>query len=64
MTIHEKLEHIESVLAKVRLRRDGCSGEGWVITKPDFDLTNDELDVVEAALEVAAGICTLFKDRS
>lgn len=55
-----RLPHIESALEKIR---DGR--EGW-LTRLDLDLTREEFDVIEIALEIAAGICTeaaLFKER-
>ena len=55
-----KLAHIDSALQKIR---DGR--EGW-ITRLDLDLTREEFDVIETALEIAAGICTeakLLKER-
>ena len=57
----KKLEHIESALVKIR---DGR--EGW-LTRLDLDLTREEFDVIETALEIAAGICTeakLLKGRA
>jgi hypothetical protein len=54
MTISEKLEHIENALTKIRTYRDLAAG---------IEITSSECDAVEAALEVAAGICILFKEK-
>jgi BMFP domain-containing protein YqiC len=50
--LDKKMQLIESALQKIR---DGR--EGW-ITRLDLDLTREEFDVIETALEIAAGICT------
>jgi hypothetical protein len=57
MTIDEKLQHVESALKKIRDTR-----QGWH-SRLDLDLTQQEFDVIEAGLEIAASICTLFKAR-
>jgi hypothetical protein len=54
MTVDEKLRHIESALAKVR-----AMGEGLATDTFSFA----ECDAIEAALEIAAGVCTLLKGR-
>ena len=53
--LNRKLAYIESALQKIR---DGR--EGW-LTRLDLDLTREEFDVIETALEIAAGICTEAK---
>jgi uncharacterized protein YutE (UPF0331/DUF86 family) len=55
MTVDEKLKHIESALAKVREMAEG-------FTTDTFSYA--ECDAIEAALEIAAGVCTLLKGRS
>ena len=55
------LRHIESAKQKIH---DGR--EGWM-TRLDLDLTREEFDAIEIALEIAAGICIeakLFKERT
>jgi uncharacterized protein YutE (UPF0331/DUF86 family) len=54
MTIDEKLKHIESALAKVRVMAEGHVTDTFSYA---------ECDAIEAALEIAAGVCTLFKER-
>ena len=49
MTIDEKLDHIINALAKINEARENLDAE---------------FDAVEAALMIAAGVCTLFKERS
>jgi uncharacterized protein YutE (UPF0331/DUF86 family) len=55
MTIDEKLKHIESALRKVR---EMAEGHYNIDT-----FSYAECDAIEAALEVAAGICTLFREQ-
>ena len=54
MTIDEKLAHIESALRKAREGSEGVQ---------PIDFTYAEYDAIEAALEIAAGVCLLLKDR-
>jgi uncharacterized protein YutE (UPF0331/DUF86 family) len=56
MTIDEKIKHIESALTKVR---EMAEGHYNIDT-----FSYAECDAIEAALEIAAGICTLLKVRS
>ena len=55
MTISEKLAHIESALVKIRSMREGHATDTFSFA---------ECDAVKAALEIAAGVCMLLKDRS
>jgi uncharacterized protein YutE (UPF0331/DUF86 family) len=55
MTVDEKLQHIESALVKVRAMAEGHYNIDT--------FSYAECDVIEAALDIAAGVCTLFKDR-
>jgi hypothetical protein len=55
MTIDEKLKHIEGALSKVRAMAEGYATDTFSYA---------ECDAIEAALEIAAGVCTLLKDRS
>ena len=57
MTIDEKLDHIINALAKINEARENSLSR-------DPNLSDAEFDAVEAALMIAAGVCTLFKERS